>query len=302
MMVSVGVPVVDVSPLREVSDAGPADVDAVDAVVAAIGAACAGRGFFVVVGHGLDAELERVFAAATAFFALPADVKERSAMVGNDGYAGVGSARAGGKEMMDIGLDGFDRWPGLAGFREAVERYQAAALLVAAELLRAVAITLEVEPTFFADRMRGPQCFLRLLRYPPGPPTAGDEAVLTGQHTDYGAITLLATDGVPGLEVRAGDGSWGAVVAPPGSLVVNLGDMLARWTNDRYVSTPHRVVSDGTERLSIPFFVNPDPATEVACLPSCVTAERPCRYEPITASAFLQGRIDGTIALDDVRR
>ena len=180
-------------------------------------------------------------------------------MVDNNGYAGIGSARAGGKEMMDIGLDGFDRWPHLDGFREAVERYQGAALVVAADLLRALAAALDLGPAFFADRMRRPQCFLRLLRYPPGPPAAGDDAVLTGQHTDYGAITLLATDGVPGPGGAAARRHVGAVVAPPGSLVVNLGDMLARWTNDRYVSTPHRVVSDGTERLSIPFFVNPDP-------------------------------------------
>ena len=114
-------------------------------------------------------------------------------------------------------------------------------------------------------------------------PRSGD--AVTGQHTDYGAITLLATDGVPGLEVRPRGGTgWLAVEAPPGSLVVNLGDMLARWTNDRYVSTPHRVVATGAgERISIPFFVNPDPETEVACLPSCVDAAHPCRYEPITA-------------------
>ena len=301
-MNAAGVPVVDVAPLRGASALGRAGAGPAGAVVADIGAACERSGFFVVVGHGLDAELAQLFERAAAFFALPSVVKERSAMVDNNGYAGIGSARAGGKEMMDIGLDGFDRWPHLDGFREAVERYQGAALVVAADLLRALAATLDLGPTFFADRMRRPQCFVRLLRYPPGPPATGDDAVLTGQHTDYGAITLLATDGVPGLEVRARDGTWGAVVAPPGSLVVNLGDMLARWTNDRYVSTPHRVVSDGTERLSIPFFVNPDPTTEVACIPSCVTPERPCRYEPITASAFLQGRIDGTIALDDVRR
>jgi isopenicillin N synthase-like dioxygenase len=271
-------------------------------VVARLDEACVGTGCFVVVGHGLDDELGRAFEAATRFFALPTAVKERSAMVDDNGYAGVGSGRAGGKEMMDIAVDGFDRWPDLDGFRDAVERYQAAALVVAADLLRALAVALDLDPHFFADRMRRPQCFLRLLRYPPGPSASGDDAVLTGRHTDYGAITLLATDGVPGLEVRTRDGEWQAVTAPPTSLVVNLGDMLARWTNDRYVSTPHRVVSDGRERSSIPFFVNPDPSTEVACLPSCVTPARPCRYEPITASVFLQGRIDGTIALDDARR
>jgi isopenicillin N synthase-like dioxygenase len=263
-----------------------------------IAAACADTGCFVVAAHGLD--LDPVFAAARAFFALPLDVKQRSAMVDDNGYAGVGSPRAGSKELLDIGRRGFDRWPDVAGFRAAVEAYSAAALDLAATLLRSIAAGLELDGDFFADRMRHPQCFLRMLRYPPGA-TVGD--AVTGQHTDYGAITLLATDGVPGLEVWPRDGTgWLAVEAPPGSLVVNLGDMLARWTNDRYVSTPHRVVATGAgERISIPFFVNPDPETEVACIPSCVDAARPCRYEPISAAAFLRGRIDGTIPLDDAR-
>jgi isopenicillin N synthase-like dioxygenase len=263
-----------------------------------IATACAETGFFVVAEHGL--ELDPVFDVARRFFALPLEEKERSAMVDVNGYAGVGSARAGSKEMMDIGLTGFDRWPDDAGFRAAVEAYSAAALDLAGVLLAEIAVGLDLDPRFFADRMQHPECFLRMLRYPPG--AAAGEAV-TGQHTDYGAITLLATDGVPGLEVRPrGRDEWLAVEAPPGSLVVNLGDMLARWTNDRYVSTPHRVVATGAgERLSIPFFVNPDPETEVACIPSCVDADHPCRYEPITAAEFLRGRIDGTILLDDVR-
>lgn len=264
-----------------------------------IARACAETGFFVVADHGID--LGPIFDAARRFFALPLAAKERVAMVDDNGYAGIGSPRAGDKEMMDIGLTGFDRWPDLPGFRAAVESYSAAALDLARRLLAEIAAGLDLDRRFFDDRMRHPQCFLRLLRYPPGAPVG---STVTGQHTDYGAITLLATDGVPGLEVRPrGSDEWLPVDAPDGSYVVNLGDMLARWTNDKYVSTPHRVVATGTgERLSIPFFVNPDPETEVACLPSCVDAEHPCRYEPISAAAFLRGRIDGTIPLDDDRR
>lgn len=274
-----------VAPLVSLADGG---------LPAKIGEACARTGFFVVVDHAIDAALAPVFDIAQRFFGQSDDVKQRSAMVGNEGWAGVGSRRGDGKEMYDVSPSP-PHWPALAGFREAIERYQAAGLDVAAKLLRGVAVSLEVEPAFFATRMRRPQLYLRLLRYPAG--AAGQ--LLTGGHTDYGAITLLATDGVPGLEVRLLDGTWAPVEAPAGSVVVNLGDMLARWTNDRYVSTPHRVVSTGDERYSVPFFVNPDPQTEVACIPTCVTDEQPCRYEPITAGEFLQARIDGRITLND---
>ena len=127
---------------------------------------------------------------------------------------------------------------------------------------------------------------------PAGPLDDGSGPVFSTPHTDYGAVTLLATDGVPGLEVLL-DSRWVPVAAPPGGIIVQLGDMLARWTNDRYRSTPHRVVgSSGTDRFSIPFFVNPDPSTVVSTIESCVTAERPERYEPVTAGEFLVSRID----------
>jgi isopenicillin N synthase-like dioxygenase len=135
---------------------------------------------------------------------------------------------------------------------------------------------------------------LRFLHYPAVPPAPdGGRTVATLPHTDYGALTLLATDGVPGLEVKPTGGGWTPVEAPAGSLVVNLGDMLARWTNDVYRSTVHRVVAPPSgDRLSIPFFVNPDPATIVECIPACVTPARPCAYRPIAAGEFLTMRID----------
>jgi isopenicillin N synthase-like dioxygenase len=280
-----GVPVIAVRQLRRDPDSAAAR-----SCIQEMDAACRATGFFVAVEHGVERQLEEVFAAARRFFALPRAEKERSAMVGLNGYAGPESRRAAGTEMLDIGLTGFDRWPALAGFREVVERYQAAALAVATDILRGLAIALDAGSTFFAERMRSPQCFLRMLRYPADP---GSSA---GAHTDYGAITLLATDGVRGLQLRPVDGEWTPIDAPAGSLIVNLGDMLARWTNGLYQSTPHRVVIDaGVDRYSIPFFVNPDPETEVSCIPSCVSAAAPCAYEPITAGEFLQGRIDGTI-------
>jgi isopenicillin N synthase-like dioxygenase len=176
-----------------------------------------------------------------------------------------------------------------------VRAYQRRALEVGATILRVLAVGLGADPDFFARRMADPQCRLRFLHYPAVEPAAdGTLPVPTEPHTDYGAITLLATDGVPGLEVRPIDRPWTPVEAPAGSLVVNLGDMLARWSNDVYRSTPHRVVGPARgDRYSIPFFVNPDPATVVETIGSCVSPERPLSYEPVTAGEFLAARIDG---------
>lgn len=261
--------------------------------VAVIDAACRESGFFVVVGHGLGAPLASVFTMARRLFALPDEVKRALAMTARNGYLDDGA-----KELYDVGLDHGDdaaRWPAIDGFRAAIGAYQQAALGVAAAILESVAAALDVERSFFADRMGAPECYLRLLRYR----ASTADPLPTRAHTDYGAITLLATDGGAGLQAAPrGSREWIDVVAPPGALVVNLGDMLARWTNDRYASTPHRVIgASGGDRYSVPFFVNPDPGTMVECVPTCVDASHPCRYPPVTATEFLQGRIDGTITV-----
>ncbi len=298
-------PTVDISAL-----AGNGSTAASDSrFVSEVEAACATEGLFVLAGHGMDAELAAAFDAARVFFALPADLKNRVPRIDRYGYVpdrveartpssaaymGRSSLTA---EYLDMGLaDEVDLEAiealGCGGFVAAVRDYQTAALGAAHAVLEALATTLKV-PGFFAARMSEPQCRLRFLHYPPaGPSDDGSAPVFSTPHTDYGAITLLATDGVPGLEVLL-DGSWVPVSAPPGGVIVQLGDMLARWTNDRYRSTPHRVVgSSGADRFSIPFFGNPDPSTVVSTIGSCVTAERPERYEPVTAGEFLAARID----------
>ena len=297
--------VIDVSALAgNDSDAGRRS-----AITSEIESACTEDGLFVAAGHGLDAPLDAALAAARAFFALPAGVKDRVPRIERYGYVpdrieardpadtaykGRSSLAA---EYLDMGLADevdLDAVEALGCDRlvSAVRTYQAAALASAHAVLEALATTLGV-PGFFATRMSEPQCRLRFLHYAPAARLPdGSAPVYSTPHTDYGAITLLAVDGLPGLEVLH-DGAWTPVAAPAGSLIVQLGDMLARWTNDRYRSTPHRVVgSSGADRFSIPFFVNPDPHTVVSTIPSCVTAERPQRYEPVTAGEFLAARID----------
>ncbi len=279
------------------------------AVTAEIESACTTDGLFLAAGHGIGRQLDAAFGAARAFFSLPPAVKDRVPRIDRYGYVpdrveardpadaaylGWSSLAA---EYIDMGLagevdlDAVDAL-GCAGFVTAVRDYQSAALAAAHGVLEALATTLAV-PGFFATRMSEPQCRLRFLHYPAtGRLDDGSAPVFSTPHTDYGAITLLAVDGLSGLEVLR-DGTWTPVAAPSGSVIVQLGDMLARWTNDRYRSTPHRVVgSSGADRFSIPFFVNPDPHTVVSTISSCITAERPERYEPVTAGEFLVSRID----------
>jgi isopenicillin N synthase-like dioxygenase len=269
-----------------------------------IATACAEIGFFVITGHALDAEMHEVFDAAHQLFELEQPAKERLAMVDRQGFVPArhrvldATIHSAPMEYYDVAISGPSPFPPpstIVGFADVVRRYQQRVLATATDLLWLLAIGLELPPDFFAQRMRDPQCFLRMMHYEPRPPVddSGEAPVLTDPHTDYGLITLLATDGVGGLEVQPLGGDWQRVVAPAGSLVVNLGDMLARWTNDHYVSTPHRVTAPvERDRFSVPFFVNPDRDTIVSCVPSCVDEARPCRYPPVTASEFLAQRID----------
>lgn len=287
-------PIVDVSSLVRGGDSE---------VAARIHDACLHIGFFVVVGHGLDAPMREVFDAARTFFALPQAEKERTPRVERYGFVPdhehvIDRGRmTHATEYLDLGLHDEVPMPDLPGFEPAVRRYQSAALVVGETLLAAMAVQLGADREYFADHMNDPQCRLRFLHYLPIPPAPdGTLAVPTTPHTDYGALTLLAVDGVPGLEVQPIGDEWTPVDAPAGALVVNIGDMLARWTNDRYRSTPHRVVaSPNQHRISIPYFVNPAASTMVTCIPSCVAPDRPARYEPIRAGDYLAARIDGTI-------
>jgi isopenicillin N synthase-like dioxygenase len=134
---------------------------------------------------------------------------------------------------------------------------------------------------------------LRLLHYPPR--EADSAAPGAGEHTDYGSITLLLTDDAGGLDVRRRDGTW--VHAPPmaDAFVCNIGDCLMRWSNDIYVSTPHRVTSPpGRDRYSVAFFLDPNPDALVECLPGCSDAAHPPKYPPILAADYLTERLEAT--------
>ena len=134
---------------------------------------------------------------------------------------------------------------------------------------------------------------MRLLHYPPG--TGAENEIGAGAHTDYGALTLLMTDGEPGLQVKPRDGDWTDVPHVPGSYVVNIGDCMMRWTNDIYVSTPHRVLPPKRQRRSVAYFCEANPDTIVSALPG--TGEP--KYPAIRAADYLASRLEATYAPKD---
>lgn len=311
-MTGPAIPVIDLAPLYEDGREGLA------AVARRIGIACRTTGFFLVgntrVAPGLRAG---AFQAARSLFAAPPEVKREVSIARsphNRGYVGLGvealdpAQGPDRKEAFNIGFDlppddreilagkpfrGINLWPRVEGFREAVLGYYDAMLTLGRDLHRAIAVDLGLPADAFDSHLARPNATLRLLRYPAAAP--GAAGLGAGEHTDYGNLTLLATDGTAGLEVRLRDGRWCPAPSLADAFVCNIGDCLMRWTNDVYVSTPHRVViAPGRERYSLAFFLDADPDAVVACLPTCVEAGRPAAYAPIAAGAYLRSRLDAT--------
>lgn len=301
-------PVLDISPL-----ASP-DLAARRAAAAALGAACRGPGFFLAVNHGVTTT-EALFDAARAFFALPEAAKQALSIrrsPHNRGYVALEeeqldpSKPADRKEAFNIGLDlppdhsevlagapfrGVNLWPELPGFRAAVLAHFDACHRLGVLLHRGFALDLGLPEAFFDDKLDRPLATLRLLRYP-GDPDADPSLPGAGEHTDYGNVTLLATDGVAGLEVKRRDGGWIEVPSVPGAFVCNIGDCLMRWSNGVYVSTPHRVRIPARERFSAAFFLDPNPDAVVAALPGTGAP----RWPATTGAAYLRERLDATYA------
>ena len=190
----------------------------------------------------------------------------------------------------------------MPGFRSAAMRYWEACDSLVLRLARLCALALDVEPSFFVERVDRSIGALRANHHPAldMEPIPGQS--LGGPHTDDGFLTLLATDGNPGLEIRDDLGNWHRVTAEPGTLVVNIADLLARWTNGRWHSTWHRVVPpDGPppypSRLSLAFFSSPNWDTVVRPLDNCVDAGGAARFDPVDAGSFMRERLARPYAL-----
>lgn len=275
-------PVIDVSPLIKRSGE--------EEVAVKIGDACRDRGFFYVVGHGVDVALQnRLEALSKEFFAQPNDTKMniRMPLAGRAwrGYFPVGGELTSGKPDIKEGIyfgaelpddhpmvqagtpiHGKNLFPNIAGFKETVLEYLEAQTLLGHAIMRGIAISLGLNDSYFADRYTGdPLILFRIFNYPYHTIADAnkDGTWGVGEHTDYGVLTILKQDNAGGLEVKS-DGGW--IAAPPleNSFVCNIGDMLDRMTRGLYRSTAHRVRNPAPrDRLSFPFFFDPNFNAEI---------------------------------------
>ncbi|WP_431495588.1 2-oxoglutarate and iron-dependent oxygenase domain-containing protein [Pseudomonas brassicacearum] len=309
-------PIIDISPLY--GD----DPGAWQTVAEQIDRACRQWGFFYIKGHPISpARITEVLDSAQRFFALPVEEKLKIDITQTRHHRGYGAVATEQldptkpsdlKETFDMGLHlpadhpevlaekplrGPNRHPDLIGWEALMEQHYRDMQALAQTLLRAMTLALGIERDFFDTRFNEPVSVLRMIHYPPRDTASSAEQQGAGAHTDYGCITLLYQDAAGGLQVRNVDGQW--IDAPPidGTFVVNLGDMMARWSNDRYLSTPHRVISPlGVNRYSMPFFAEPHPDTLIQCLPGCQDDAHPPKYPTTTCAEFLLSRFADTYA------
>jgi isopenicillin N synthase-like dioxygenase len=323
------VPTVDIS--SYVRDGSPAERAA---TAAAMDAACRTVGFVQVVGHGVpDETLAGLAGAIDDFFALPLETKrEYVAPKGiNRGYTppkseslslslGVEAASrmndffeafntgAAVSDYPGVELDPTmypeDIWPAdVPSFRERVEAWETEAGRVARTLTTVFTDAIGLEPGWFDRVTRHSLDVVRMNNYalPPGRVELDGDLTGMGEHTDYGIVTVLWADQVAGLQVLGTDGGWYDVMPADGALLVNLGDAMARWTNERWMSTLHRVkppVIDGTiqRRRSAAFFHDGNVEAVIAVLPSCVAAGDEPKYLPVTVGEHIAAKLRGSRA------
>ncbi|KNA24851.1 hypothetical protein SOVF_011890 [Spinacia oleracea] len=276
--------------------------------------ACIEVGFFYIVNHGVDKDLlGRLFEESKKFFDLPVEEKMKLDRKEIRGYTPLYSekldtslnTKGDSKESFYIGplhdeLCNLNQWPSeelLPNWRATMEAYHKQILNAGKSLLSLLAPALNLNENFFENvgALDQPMPVLRLLHYPEGDNNCNNDEVLgASAHSDYGMITLLVTDGVPGLQVcREKDRQpriWEDVPHVEGAIIVNIGDITERWTNCLFRSTLHRVVPKGRERFSAALFLDPPHNFSVECLETCCSESNPPRFPPIRYNDYLKER------------
>lgn len=310
-MTKKAIPVVDLSKFIN----GTADDKR--AFVKEIGEAFHHIGFVGVKNHGIPASLiEGFYAKSNEFFALPTDIKKKyeiEGLAGQRGYTSFGTEHAKhskvadlkeffqiGQEIADETIDN-NSYPANVQVKEVPEFPKLGFQLyrsfesAGAQLLKAIAQYLEVGESYFDDKIKHGSSILRAIHYPPILQEPAS-AIRAEQHEDINLITLLVGASAGGLQLLNKDNEWLNIEPEEDEIVINVGDMLQRLTNNFLKSTTHRVINPPREewhkpRLSIPFFLHPVPDMDLSCLAQCVTVENPLAYEPITAGEYLDERL-----------
>tara|TARA_B100000749_G_scaffold180280_1_gene139208 strand:- start:1087 stop:2085 length:999 start_codon:yes stop_codon:yes gene_type:complete len=285
--------------------------------------ACLNYGFFYITGHSVSSELRAsVFERAQEFFALPTSVKEKINLANsscNRGYEPLKGQTLEPGQPPDL-KEGFysgseipeddqrvkdgkfnhgpNQWPDVVPeFKTVMAEYHLTMLKLGRLMMRGLALSLDLTETYFDGFCVDEIATLRILHYPPQPlnPISGEKGC--GAHTDFGTITLLMQDDCGGLQVWIEEKGWVHVKPMPNTYVANLGDMMARWTNARYRSTRHRVINtSGRERYSVPFFYMGNPDFPVKCIPTCLKAGQPAKYQETTVEKHYQEMYKATYA------
>jgi len=313
------VPVIDIAPYLAGTPEGKRRV------AAQLDRACCEVGFYVIVGHGVDPRLvEEVETVSREFFDLPLSEKMKvhiGKVPGGVGYSAIGDvalAYTRGQatppdlnETFQIakfdvtdeayfhneasqGMIPRNCWPERpAALKDLYGKYYLRMGSLAADLMRLSALALDLPETYFDDKIDRHISRLNVRLYPEQKIAPLPGQLRAGAHTDYGTVTILKPgDTVGGLQIADAEGNWHDVPMIPGSFVINQGDLMARWTNDRWLSTLHRVANPpeeakgGSRRLSIVFFHHPNYDATVSCLPTCIAAGGKPKYEPITVSDY----------------
>jgi isopenicillin N synthase-like dioxygenase len=305
------VPVIDIAPfVNEGAATKPR-------VAAAVNRACEDIGFLVITGHGIESKAcEQVFACARQFFAL--SVEEKLEVLKPEGYTSsayhaFATQSYASKNLIRTAVDlresfgmgrpdrptgAFNLWPRRPTEFEAVftEHFYRTERL-AYDLARLFAAALELPEDYFADKLDRHDSAMLVHNYPVQETEPLPDQFRTGPHSDVGFFTILRTEREHrpgGLQVQTRSGAWIDVPAVPDSFVINIGDTLMRWSNDRWISTMHRVINPsrenvaGNSRMSLPFFFKANQDAVVECLPNCFGIGNPAKYPPVTAGAYNQ--------------
>jgi isopenicillin N synthase-like dioxygenase len=308
------IPVIDVAPLRF------GTMEAAQTVALEIRQAAEEVGFFYIRNHGIpEAVIEQAYRAAQVFFSRPKEWKDSVKINANHhGYLSVGEAKMEQAERMDLkesfvwGLDlpdnhssitaknpflGRNQWPKkMPELQEAVYPFFEAGLQCGRNMMRAFALGMNLPENSFLKTTNEPIARSSIIHYPPQPPDLGETQFGVAPHTDYGCLTLLWQDQVGGLEVQTREDEWVTAHPIKGTLVVNVGDLLMRWTNDGFKSTPHRVVNrKGVERYSMVIAWDPNFDTVVDPSVVCQNGAQPL-YSPVNCGDYVLSRFDSSFS------